>query len=289
MLVDQAFQRHLLQTQYADRLVGELIDRLRSSNLYDRSLIVVTADHGVSFRAGQPRRGPVKGNMPDIANVPLLIKTPDQHSARVDDAAVRAIDVLPTVAQLLGTSLPWKVEGIPAGRRAGDPGTPIDVDHQGEWKTTLSFGRVVAMRNARERREETLLGSSADAVYRLGSDKRLVGRRLATLDVLPAAPGQRAQVDGDADYAHVAPDSGLVPAYVSGAVNGLAPGDEVAVAIDGRVQATTRVRHEGDADVFAALVPEASLSAGSHVVAVFRVLSTTGQLRGLVPLARSAP
>jgi hypothetical protein len=218
--------------------------------------------------------------MPDIANVPLLIKAPGQHRGRVDDSAVRSIDILPTLSLLLGSRLPWEADGVPAGRRRDDPGTPIDVSHEGEPKiTTVAFGRIVAMRDARERREERMLGRSSAAVYRIGSDPRLVGRRLSTLDVLPPTD-ERVSLDGAADYAHVRPGVGLVPAYVSGATSGLAPGDEVAIAIDGRVQATTRIRPERDANVFAALVPPASLTAGSHVVAVFHVLGA-GRLREL--------
>ncbi|HEU0024046.1 MAG TPA: sulfatase-like hydrolase/transferase, partial [Thermoleophilaceae bacterium] len=57
VLVDQAAQRYLLQVGFADRLIGRLLRRLRETGLYDRSLIVVTADHGVSFQPGGPRRG----------------------------------------------------------------------------------------------------------------------------------------------------------------------------------------------------------------------------------------
>ncbi len=46
-------QRFLLQLRYTDRLLGDLLQRLRDTGLYERSLIVVTADHGVSFRAGE--------------------------------------------------------------------------------------------------------------------------------------------------------------------------------------------------------------------------------------------
>jgi hypothetical protein len=271
-VVDQAFQRHLLQTQYADRLVGELLDRLRSAQLYDRALVVVTADHGVSFRTGQGRRGPSKDNMPDIANVPLIIKAPRQHAGRVDDGAVRTIDILPTISELLGEPLKWDVDGIPADRRGENADTPIDVSREFDGGvTTVPFGRVVAMRDARERREERLLGRSPESVYRIGSDRRLLGRRLATLDVLPAGDA-RVSLDGAADYARVAPDTGVVPAYVSGAVSGLSQGDEVAIAVDGRVRATTQIRREGSENVFAALVPPASLTAGSHAVVVLQVL-----------------
>jgi hypothetical protein len=101
---------------------------------------------------------------------------------------------------------------------------------------------------------------------------RLVGRRPSALDLLPAGVGEGVRLDGAPDYANVAPDTGVVPAYVSGAVTGLAAGDEVAVAIDGRIQATTRVRREGDEHVFAALVPPTTLTPGSHTVAIYRVV-----------------
>ncbi len=43
-------QRHLLQAQYTDRLVGELMEGLRDEGLYDDSLVIVTADHGALVR-----------------------------------------------------------------------------------------------------------------------------------------------------------------------------------------------------------------------------------------------
>ena len=46
---DIGLQRHLLQTQYADQLFGEFLERLDALGLYDDSLIVVTSDHGASF------------------------------------------------------------------------------------------------------------------------------------------------------------------------------------------------------------------------------------------------
>ena len=56
-LVVQGQQRYLLQLAYTDRLLGRLLDRLRETGLYQRSLLIVTADHGVAFRPGLQRRG----------------------------------------------------------------------------------------------------------------------------------------------------------------------------------------------------------------------------------------
>ena len=50
----QSYQRHLLQVMFVDRLVGELIRQLQQENLYDSTLLVLTADHGASFRRVTP-------------------------------------------------------------------------------------------------------------------------------------------------------------------------------------------------------------------------------------------
>ena len=47
----QGLQRHMLQVGYVDRLVGRLIERLRAAGLYDRALIVLTADHAPATEA----------------------------------------------------------------------------------------------------------------------------------------------------------------------------------------------------------------------------------------------
>ena len=54
--------------------VGGLLDKLREAGLYDRAVILLTADHGVSFCAGQPRRRLTKETMPDLVLVPFFVK-----------------------------------------------------------------------------------------------------------------------------------------------------------------------------------------------------------------------
>ena len=59
---EQAFQRYSLQVGYVDRFLGRVFDRLRASGAYERSLIAVTSDHGVSFR---PRAAAARGDPGD--------------------------------------------------------------------------------------------------------------------------------------------------------------------------------------------------------------------------------
>ena len=111
-LVTVAFQRYLLQVGFADRLLGQLLRKLRAHRLYDRSLIVVVSDHGVSFRPGGDRRGLDELNHQDILNVPLLIKAPYQKQRQVSDRPTRTIDILPSIARILGVPAPWTTDGI---------------------------------------------------------------------------------------------------------------------------------------------------------------------------------
>ena len=225
--VDQAYQRHLLQAQFADRLLGRLLDRLRAVGLYDRALVVVTADHGVSFRAGDRRRTPTPTNLHDVANMPLFIKTPGQTEGRVVDGAVRTIDVLPTIARVLGVRLSG-VDGVPAGTRGSDPSIELDVPDSWEGGTTGTYGEFLRQRAERRRRERSLLAAARYDPFAIGPHPELMGRRPG------AAPssGGRLRLD----------DVGV---WVSGTVEGLPAGTAVAVTVDGRVAATTRIDDSG--------------------------------------------
>jgi hypothetical protein len=110
-VVDEQYAEHLLQVGYVDRVLGRIIRRLRATGLWNRSLVVVTADHGVSFLPGQHERTVNPTNIPDIAPVPLFVKTPWERTGHVDDRSAQTIDIVPTIADELGIAIPWKVDG----------------------------------------------------------------------------------------------------------------------------------------------------------------------------------
>ena len=176
-LADQGFQRHLLQTEYADKLLGNLLDRLRETGLYDRALLVVLADHGVSFKSGERRRRPTPANVHDVANIPLFIKLPEQHEGGIEDTAVRTIDVLPTIAKELGLELREPVDGVPVDERDADPKNEIDVPDSWELGTTTDFGTILRQRRERRRYERIVLEAAGYDAFKLGPRPDLVGRR----------------------------------------------------------------------------------------------------------------
>ncbi len=261
--VDQAYARHLLQAQYADRLLGGLLERVRAAGLYERALVIVTADHGVSFRAGDRRRTPTPTNLHDVASVPLLMKTPGQDVGRVERGVVRTIDVLPTIARELGIRLP-DVDGVPAGERGSDPATAIDMPDSWEGGTTQSFATLLRQRAERRRRERSLLGAAGYDPYAIGPRPELVGTRAV------------ARGTSDARVRLVDEQS----PYVAGRVTGPADGADLAVAVNGRVEATTGVGRRGR---FGVLVPPRALRPGGNRIAVFEI-GPEGELRALADL-----
>jgi hypothetical protein len=88
-----------------------VLDRLEQAGTLDETLLVVVADHGVSFRPGHSRRVPDGENLADILSVPLLMKLPGQRVGAVSDRNVESIDVLPTIAAALNLELPTPVDG----------------------------------------------------------------------------------------------------------------------------------------------------------------------------------
>lgn len=281
----QGYQRYLLQLAFTDRALGALLGRLRSTGLYDRALVVVTADHGVSFRPGEPRRDLTRGNFPDIAFMPLFVKLPGQRKGRVDDGLARTIDILPTVASVVRARIPWAVDGRSLVRaRLPRDGTVSVPDANGE-PVEAPLSRLLAERRRELRRQVDAFGTGSLAqVYRFGPHTGLVGRRLTDLSVAPASSA-RVELDGGRLLQAVELDAELVPSYLTGRIRGgRGEGEALAVAVNGVVAATTRSYGEFGEEKFAALVPEQALRAGANDVRIYAIRDgRLEQLRGSQP------
>ena len=105
------------QLGYVDTQLGRLLERLRETDLLDRTLLVVTADHGVSLQRGQPRREPTADTLLDILSVPLFIKRPAQSVPRQFSHPMQTIDIVPTLLAELGLRAPEALDGLAYGGR----------------------------------------------------------------------------------------------------------------------------------------------------------------------------
>jgi hypothetical protein len=271
-LVEQGWQRHLLQVGLVDTLLGRLIDRLEKTGLYDRSLVIVTADHGVSFRAGDRRRGVTPTNIGDIANVPLFVKRPGQETGRIVDRHVRTTDIVPTIADVLGQPLPYKADGVslfdPDENRA-----EVTIHQRVGEAVSATVAEVERQRDDTVARKAAIFGSGTRAgLYAFGPDAGLVGLRVDDVDEA-AAPDVAADVDNEPLLADVDLASALSPAHVTGHLNGddAAGGMRLAVAVNGRIAGVTQSFRTGDSVAFSAYLPESAFAEGGNDVQVYAI------------------
>jgi hypothetical protein len=270
--LDVLLQRHFLQTGFADLELQELWKKLKSDGLWDESLIVVAADHGVAFPHARERRRLGRQTAREIAPVPLFIKAPGQTQPRVNKAWVETIDILPTIFDILNLDPRVKMDG----KSAFSPEVKNRRELRFEIRNTFQTLRIPADTFARERqqiieRNHRLFGSGADGpdrIYEIGPHPELIGQPAS-------AAGPKLDVDlAYADeYEKVDPASGYVPAHVVGRVKGpdRHPRD-IAVAVNGTIRAVgnTFTLAVGDpGELVSVMVPEAAFHKGRNRVEVY--------------------
>ena len=287
--------RHLLQVGYTDRLVGQLLTRLKRTGLLERALIVVTADHGYSFQVGVPsRRYLSDDNVEEIAPVPLFIKAPGQMEAKVEEGLAANIDIVATIADLLGTSVGYKQDGRSAFSETVKR-------RRGIALSTRDFSKVVRIRlpGLQRRRAELrrrwgrMFGTGAESAllygdpwaraYRVGPHRELLDRRVTSLRVRGAGT-ERPELLYRGLFAHVSRRDRILPTRVTGPLRGVPVGEhrDLALAVNGRIRAVGRsfdfVRQRFE--FFSFVIPESALRPGANRLGLF-VVRRDGTLRSL--------
>lgn len=282
-VTSQALRAHLLQAGYADTLLGRVLQSVREAGIWDEALIVVAADHGTAFTAGSPRRLVDEANLGEIAPVPLFIKAPGQGGGRVDDRPIRTIDVLPTIAELLGVRIPYEVDGEPASDVASRDGDPLTI-LRGDEEEPRTFSRDSALRDLDRAaaRVNDLFGERWSGVWTMGPNSELIGKRVEAIDETRPRPASSAHLLRAEEFRDFDPEAAFVPALVNATLHGVAENAPLAVAVNGRIAAVTRAFESVNGGVSTtALVPPASFEAGANDVELFAVLP-----RGTRPVLR---
>ncbi len=99
---------------YLDRELGRLFERMKELGIYDRSLIVVTSDHG-EFLGEHSLGGHATYMYEEVLRVPLIIKFPFSSRRGVEKSPLHMVDILPTVFDVARVALPENVSGSPYG------------------------------------------------------------------------------------------------------------------------------------------------------------------------------
>ena len=107
---------------YIDAQVGRLLDELDRLDLSERTLVVLWGDHG--WHLGEHGIWG-KNTALDVAlRVPLIVRVPGLTSGESTKALVETVDILPTLCELVGISVPDQVEGMSLVRLLEDPERP---------------------------------------------------------------------------------------------------------------------------------------------------------------------
>jgi hypothetical protein len=270
-VAQQLQYEHILQAGIADFLVGQLRRRLSAARRYDEALIVITADHGASFRPGNPMRRFTSANAPDIVPVPLIVKLPVGSAGpppgTIDDSNVETIDVLPTVADALGVKVPWAIDGQSAIRPASRRDEKRVYYNLGTKHATFASDGLIGQRDAAVKRQTDLFGDGAAPVFSLPDLRHLIGREVGSFEPLGETDVRLIFQNQDA-MKNVALDAPQLPAQLIGRVRGgvtsTSATTRVAVALNGKVVATTRA-WPGRA-YWMAMLPPAAMKAGANRV-----------------------
>ncbi|MFQ5740704.1 MAG: sulfatase-like hydrolase/transferase [Acidobacteriota bacterium] len=275
LAVELSYVRHLMQLSYVDRLLGKLLSRLKAVGLYNAALVIVTSDHGASFRPGDRFKRPTETNLRDLMAVPLFIKLPRQQRASIDERDIQTIDIAPTVADVLGVKLPWPVEGHSALRPAPTRHRKKTLFFAGATRKLQTAWRHLELQSERVAAKRQVLQPGMTEWASSPVFPQLVGRNLADVVVRNESPVPM-ELHYPSLYQEVLPNASFVPCLISGNVGGDWEGAkplDLAVAVNGIIRATSRTyaSWKGRKGWWDALVPENSFTAGQNLVEVFVV------------------
>lgn len=287
---EEAFRRHLLQVRFTDRLLADLVAQLRKGGIYDRTLLIVTASHGAGFWPGDSMLTASRMTHPeDLMSVPLFIKRPGQREPDRLNTPSEAMDLLPTIADLLDIEVSFEVDGcsiFDESCPARESRRVLVLSEQNR-RSIQEFPLDVVSRSASLERRIRLLGTGAEHArfYRFGPYAGLCGRSTESLAKAPSAGSVKIHRRGTQWKEG---RSGVRFEGVLLLEDGDAVGDEtphIAIALDGRIEMVVpapiarRKRR-----VVSAILPEESVASGREAITIFLVTGDPNTPK-LAPLA----
>lgn len=123
--VDEATARRLKHGYYAsvsyvDACFDRLMKGLDELDLADDTIVVIWGDHG--WKLGEHGSWCKQTNYDLDVRVPLMIRTPERHSAGARcDRLVELVDLYPTLCDLVGIEIPDRMEGASLKPLLSDP------------------------------------------------------------------------------------------------------------------------------------------------------------------------
>lgn len=258
-LANEVLQRSLLQTRFADKMLGRLLDHLEQEKVFEDTMLVVLSDHGATWERNATRRDVDGEQGAGLIGVPLFVKYPGQEKAEIDDENAETVDVLPTIADVAGVPLRWETHGtsLRSDNRRHDKRV-FDGDRERRVNYTFDDSR----RRAREIAELFGPGGGKDDLYAFGPHRDLLGLEAASL-------GKKLAVRFDREaYEDVDTRAATLPALFRGELDGGRAGIPLAVVLNGRVAGVGQTYAEDGAVRVAVMLSPRYLRGGHNRVSV---------------------
>jgi len=137
--MDPADFQHLIalydgEIRWTDEWLGKLFELLRRKQLWEDTLVVLTADHGEEF-FDHGMKGHRKSLYDEVLRVPLIVRYPGGVSLGVRRTEqVRSIDIYPTILDLVG------IGGVPG--LLGRSLVPLLGEDPGKWTPVAALGEL---------------------------------------------------------------------------------------------------------------------------------------------------
>ena len=285
-LTEQVEQRTLLQLQFTDHLLGELVARMKQVGVFNRSMVALMSDHGESFDVKRGpaapfqrgkltyRRAVTEQNLEDIAGIAMFVKYPGQRRGLVDDRFVRHPDLLPTILRAADIPKPPGLIGHDLLDKGYRGHRIVQVEKQDGRFVSMPVQRWLARVAASKAHELSLFGSGEQSLFSFGPAPALLG--VPVDDLTAKAPGSlQASVAGADAIARVSTHGSFLPAQVYGTLTGgQAAGHTLAFALNGTVVATApSFAPLGKEHVaFSAMLPPGAFRDGPNRLEIFDVL-----------------
>jgi arylsulfatase A-like enzyme len=151
--LDHILSLYDAEIRYTDDRIGELLDALRARGVLDRTLVVITSDHGEEFREhGGFEHG--QSLYRELLDVPLVMRLPGVLPAGVRvQRRVSGLDVMPTVLDIAGIEPNADVQGSSLLGMGGQGSARGDAFSSGagaggavfSWRQTKKSGEEVSI------------------------------------------------------------------------------------------------------------------------------------------------
>ena len=272
--VRDTYQTFLYQVGAVDAIIKDALKTLRTSGKWDKTLLVVTADHGISFIPSMPQRHTDFSDMEqasDIFRVPTFIKYPGQQKPAVSDCPTTNLDLLPTIIDVTQTKTSWKFAG-----QSLASGCPAREKRMVESATGETADIPDGFEQARDRAAHyAAVVSNRGGINRvsaIGQSSDLIGKRLSSASAETRIDGW--SVDQRNLLSGVATERGSeIPSLLTGKIRvntQLDEGTEGVVTVDGVASGVIGELSNGTGEIpFTVILDYTHMTKGDHVVELF--------------------